>query len=427
MTSVSSVEIANPPVKEAFCLDPEKKKDYSDYTAFISYRRVGGEGFARLLYEKLRQAGVTAFYDVDSLRNGRFDINLLNSINDCDNFILVLSKDSMNWKRLRDRKDFVRREIEHALKHHKNIIPVMLDGFSWSAVKLLPDSMYTLPLYNGLDMHSAYSGNLFDAFMQDLLAMLVKLGEPGPAIKNDEKLRRYYAWQRLKRILLYVGIGILAAAAAVFCLLSLPSDETPPGEPVPEENVAYVYLDAGADENRYDWPSKMDGTNGALVHDIDFSCAEGQHDGTTCMRCHLDTEPGSWGGWMLLNGYVPEDGTGRILNDGKTPDQGEDLSGMTALRFFARGENGGEKVEFFCCGFGYDEKNIPQNIYNDSAFKQSLGAIELTKKWTEYTIPFPDGTNLNNISCGFGFVCSGAENGTAENTFYLDDIRYCTE
>ena len=412
-------------------MEPEKTKDLSRPTAFISYRRSDGDGFARLLHEKLKQAGVISFYDVDSLRNGRFDINLLNSIDDCDNFILVLSKDSLNPKRLNDPKDFVRREIEYALKHKKNIVPVMLDGFRWEAVKKLPDSLSKLHLYNAISMHSTYNGNLFNAFVEDLIDMLVKPGKQIPDHGEDDPGNDGGGGggSQHSRIPLYIGIGVLAAALIAAALIRfLPrGKKTPEPAAAPETNAVYVFSDENASENRYIWPLRLDGTNAALVHDIEMGCADGPHSGTGCIKSRIDTEEGSWGGWMLLNGYVPENGTARVPNDGETPGQGEDLTGATELRFYARGENGGEKVEFFCFGFGYDERNIPQNTYNDSAFKLSSGTIELSKKWTEYTVSIPAGTNLGNISCGFGFVCSGADNGVSENIIYLDDIRYCAD
>ena len=54
----------------------------------------------------------------------------------------------------------------------------------------------------------------------------------------------------------------------------------------------------------------------------------------------------------------------------------------------AKGENGGERVEFFTCGFGYDGETGKQMVnYPDSCKKCSTGWITLTDEWEEYSIP----------------------------------------
>ena len=50
------------------------------YDIFISYRREGGEALACFLYEKLKNTGCNVFYDVSSLRQGKYDEKLLEVI-----------------------------------------------------------------------------------------------------------------------------------------------------------------------------------------------------------------------------------------------------------------------------------------------------------------------------------------------------------
>ena len=98
---------------------------------FISYRRDGGDTTAKLICEALKNNGYTVFFDYDSISGGFFDERILKSIEDCNDFILVLPKNALD--RCVNEDDWVRAEISCALKHKKNIIPVMLPEFEFPA------------------------------------------------------------------------------------------------------------------------------------------------------------------------------------------------------------------------------------------------------------------------------------------------------
>ena len=61
------------------------------YDVFISYRRDGGGTDARLMYERLQRAGFKVSFDMDTLKNGNFNEELLKRIAECKNFIVLLS------------------------------------------------------------------------------------------------------------------------------------------------------------------------------------------------------------------------------------------------------------------------------------------------------------------------------------------------
>ena len=186
----------------------------------------------------------------------------------------------------------------------------------------------------------------------------------------------------------------------------------------------YVYKDYAVSENNFTQKAKIFGTDINLVKNLDENWTDGAYAGDSCIRCQVNTRRGDWGGWLFLNGYLPEGETQPKLNDGKQQDAGLDLTGATALRFYAKGEKGGEQVEFFTLGFGYDGATDRQLVeYPDSSEKRSLGFITLTNEWQEYVIDI-EGYDLSYICCGFGFVCSPAEGGEADNVFYLDEIRF---
>ena len=188
--------------------------------------------------------------------------------------------------------------------------------------------------------------------------------------------------------------------------------------------LVYVYKDFGLTENHFTQKAKMAGKDEDLVLDMDENWTEDPFSGDSCIRCEQITQPGDWGGWLFLNGYLPEGESIPRLNDGSMDGQGLDLSGAASLSFCAKGEKGGEKVEFFTAGFGYDgETNIRTVEYPDSARKRSLGVVTLTDSWQQYDIPL-EKADMSYIVCGFGYVLSGDMDGDADNVFYLDDISF---
>src|SRR5438552_2455290 len=55
--------------------------------------------------------------------------------------------------RSKDESDWLRPELEHATKSHRNIIPVMKDGFEFPPADQLPTSLVDLHKYHGLPYH----------------------------------------------------------------------------------------------------------------------------------------------------------------------------------------------------------------------------------------------------------------------------------
>lgn len=103
------------------------------YDIFISYRRNGGYETAKHLYDLLKHDGYSVSFDIDTLRNGDFDVELLSRIDQCKDFIIILNKgvfDRCIDPNFDPKKDWLRNELAYALKQKKNIIPIMLAGFS---------------------------------------------------------------------------------------------------------------------------------------------------------------------------------------------------------------------------------------------------------------------------------------------------------
>ena len=131
---------------------------------FISYRRTGGDVTAKLICEALKNKGYSVFYDYDSLKGGVFDSAILNSIDECNDFVLVLPKNAL--ARCKSKDDWVRQEIRHALMRGKNIIPVMLEKFEFP--KNLPDDIQAVTRYNGVRFHMDFFDSVIDKIVEKL-------------------------------------------------------------------------------------------------------------------------------------------------------------------------------------------------------------------------------------------------------------------
>lgn len=134
------------------------------YDIFISYRRDGGEALACLISEKLRQREFSVFYDVESLRSGKFNEKIFQVIDTCTDVIVILPQNSLN--RCINNDDWVRKEIAYAIKSKKNIIPIMMRNFEFP--KELPNDIRDLKNFNGISANLEY----FEATFNKLLSML---------------------------------------------------------------------------------------------------------------------------------------------------------------------------------------------------------------------------------------------------------------
>ena len=101
------------------------------YDVFISYRRDGGFSTASHINDRLVNDGYSVSYDIDTLREGRFDEQLLKRIEQCSDFVLIVDKNC--FERTFDpntdpKEDWLRQELAYALKLKKNVIPILLAG-----------------------------------------------------------------------------------------------------------------------------------------------------------------------------------------------------------------------------------------------------------------------------------------------------------
>lgn len=118
----------------------------------ISYRREDSADVTGRIYDRLIQAFPKAvFRDVDSMPPGiDFRHHLDEQVAKCDVFLAVIGRNWMKLKsrtgksRLEDPRDFVRIEIESALKRRIPVIPVLVSGAVIPPVDRLPVSLQDL-------------------------------------------------------------------------------------------------------------------------------------------------------------------------------------------------------------------------------------------------------------------------------------------
>lgn len=187
-----------------------------------------------------------------------------------------------------------------------------------------------------------------------------------------------------------------------------------------------VYDDVSSAGNHFPVFTKIPDARAPVT--VDGSWAQDPFYGATAIRCELVDEPGpTFGGFYFLNGVLPEGETTPQPNFGTHPDAGIDLSGATALRFWARGETGGERVEIFLGGVGRDpatgEPRADAPYPGSSPRHPAQGTLfTLTREWQEYVIDVRD-LDLSYLLGGFGWVADDGRN-PGGAVFYLDAIEY---
>ncbi len=153
----------------------------ADKTVFISYRRDVSSFIARAVFQDLRH-GYDVFMDVESIDSGTFDTIILNQIEAREHFIVLLTPGTE--KRLAEPDDWFRREIEHAIKLERNIVPILANNFTFKDAKpYLKNKLKELPRYSGITLYHEYFDDamvkLRDRFLKKPVNVSVTATRPG--------------------------------------------------------------------------------------------------------------------------------------------------------------------------------------------------------------------------------------------------------
>lgn len=182
------------------------------YDVFISYRRDGGYDTAKHLNDLLVRDGYKVSFDIDTLRSGDFDSQLLERIDQCKDFVLIMNQHAFDQTldpTFDPKKDWLRCELAFALKKQKNIIPVFLAGVN-GFPEGLPSDVSSVTKKNGPEYNRYYFNDFYEklktafliskphkltrkvfisiAVIVALLGLVVFLESREPSINDNERL-----------------------------------------------------------------------------------------------------------------------------------------------------------------------------------------------------------------------------------------------
>ncbi len=167
---------------------------------YISYRRGDASGYARLIYERLResQPDFDLFMDVEAIQIGAdWRSMLAKRIESADTVLVLIGHqwltltDIDGRRRLDDLDDLVRWEISEALRGEKQVIPVLLEGAGFPEKDALPEPLQPLADRQAFVVHhdtfDADLENLNDRLQYDNLRQRIELAQLSPL----ERVRRW--------------------------------------------------------------------------------------------------------------------------------------------------------------------------------------------------------------------------------------------
>lgn len=156
-------------------------------TVFISYRRTNIYT-ALAVYQALSHRGYDCFLDYQNIDSGAFDQIILNQIKARAHFILILTPSAL--ERCAEPSDWLRREIETAIDHKRNIVPLMFEGFDYgdeSIKRHLTGKLSVLSTYNALrvppDFFEEAMSRLINRFLNTPLDTVL---HPTPSTEESE-------------------------------------------------------------------------------------------------------------------------------------------------------------------------------------------------------------------------------------------------
>jgi len=196
---------------------------------------------------------------------------------------------------------------------------------------------------------------------------------------------------------------LLCIGMAIICLSTISLPVLLAAEKPVESMPFAVYTEKNSRTNHF-VPSGWMGDYSAVT--INSGNRDNPYSGATCLKIVYTGEPAQGAGWVGVFWQNPENNWG-------SKDGGFNLSGAKKLTFWARGEKGGEKLEFKVGGI--------TGAFPDTDMI-GVGPLELTPEWKQYTIDL-EGLDLSYMSGGFIWAASRMDNPEGF-VVYLDDVIY---
>lgn len=166
-----------------------------DFDIFISYRREGGRDIARSIKYRLEMMGFNkVFFDYNSIRDGMFNTQILDAIYSCNDFLLLLTPNSMD--RCGEKGDWVAREIRTAKKYERKIIPIDLESdYVWPTS--MPSDIFDIRY---IQRHNLLMNEDFDYSIEKLSKRFKSI----PSSPNNYQSELYYKIRTNKDCKLFI-------------------------------------------------------------------------------------------------------------------------------------------------------------------------------------------------------------------------------
>jgi len=121
---------------------------------FISYKdNDEGDSFAAELKNALEMKGFSVYYNPDEHRAADFTEKIRIAVENCKDFILVVSQKCLDALMSGNEKDWVRFELLTAKANNKNIIPIMLNGVKMpTEFEDMPEDLRFLPKIDNIEI-----------------------------------------------------------------------------------------------------------------------------------------------------------------------------------------------------------------------------------------------------------------------------------
>ena len=152
------------------------------YDIFLSYRRKNADEHSNVAVSRtfkyaFERHGYEVFFDFSDCTREFFADSILPAIRTCRYFVLVLTKGCL--ERCKEKGDWLRREIEEALRFNRTIIPITPDGEFDGWPEDMPEVVKAL---DGMQITTIHMDGIFEANMEQLIK---DRGMTPPLRRND--------------------------------------------------------------------------------------------------------------------------------------------------------------------------------------------------------------------------------------------------
>ena len=132
--------------------------------------------------------GYSTFFDLEEMGRDNFNTQLLNYIENAKDVFVILEEGSLDACKREDwEKDWFCHEIAFALEKKKNIIPILLNGYTMPSEDFFPDKLKELSLKNAPEFNFSF----FKAYLDKLIEKEYLISKPNIQDKDTSVFKFY--------------------------------------------------------------------------------------------------------------------------------------------------------------------------------------------------------------------------------------------